>query len=400
MHLSTDRILTTHVGSLPRDPRLSELLIASETHKIDQSKLDSLASAGIDHVVQKQIESGIDVVSDGEQPRVSFMTYVAQRFEGYSGASERPLFPDFTSYSDFAALFANRGMKASKLFDAPMATSEINYRDMKPAIQECDMFDAALSKRRGKVTETFMTAATPGIVSTTLLNKYYNSRHSYLRALSRELKKEYDLIHKRGYVLQLDAPDLAFDRTNAFKDMTTQQFNREMEANIEAINAAIADIPPAQVRLHICWGNYDGPHDTDIDLADILPFLYEAKVGALSIEFANPRHQHEYEAIKKNPIPKDMALIPGVLDSTVNYVEHPHVVRNRILEAVDAVGDRERIIAGTDCGFGTLAGWELVAPSIVWKKFQSMAEGARLASETLWGGRTGKASGAARAAQA
>jgi 5-methyltetrahydropteroyltriglutamate--homocysteine methyltransferase len=259
-------------------------------------------------------------------------------------------------------------MKPSKLFDAPMATSEINYRDLTPAIQECDMFDAALAKHRGRVTEAFMTAATPGIVSTTLLNKYYDSRHSYLRALSRELKKEYDLIHKRGYVLQLDAPDLAFDRTNAFKDLNTQQFNREMELNIEAINDAIADIPPLQVRLHICWGNYDGPHDTDIDLADILPFIYQAKVGALSIEFANPRHQHEYEALKKNPFPKDKALIPGVLDSTVNYVEHPHVVRNRLLEAVDAVGDRERVIAGTDCGFGTLAGWELVAPSLVWKK--------------------------------
>jgi 5-methyltetrahydropteroyltriglutamate--homocysteine methyltransferase len=317
-------------------------------------------------VVQKQVDTGIDVISDGEQPRVSFMTYVAQRFEGYSGASERPLFPDFKKYADFAALFANRGMKASKLFDAPMATAEINYRDLSPAVQECDMFDAALAKNRGQFTEPFMTAATPGIVSTTLLNKFYESRHSYLHALSREFKKEYDLIHKRGYVLRLDAPDLAFDRNNAFSNLSTQQFSREMELNIEAINNAIADIPPTQVRLHICWGNYDGPHDSDIDLADISPFIYQAKVGAYSIEFANPRHQHEYEAIKKNPLPKDKALIPGVLDSTVNYVEHPHVVRNRILEAVDAVGDRERVIAGTDCGFGTLAGWELVAPSLVW----------------------------------
>ena len=400
MKLSTDRILTTHVGSLPRDPALSELLIASESQPVDQGKLNSLASAGVDHVVQKQADTGIDIVSDGEQPRVSFMTYVAQRFEGYSGASERPLFPDFKNYADFAALFANRGMKASKLFDAPMATSEINYRDLMPAVEECDMFDAALAKRRGRFTEAFMTAATPGIVSTTLLNKFYDSRDSYLRALSRELKKEYDLIHKRGYVLQLDAPDLAFDRNNAFCNLSTQQFGREMELNIEAINVAIADIPPEQVKLHICWGNYDGPHDSDIDLADILPFIYEAKVGAYSIEFANPRHQHEYEAIKKNPLPKDKALIPGVLDSTVNYVEHPHVVRNRILEAVDAVGDRERVIAGTDCGFGTLAGWELVAPSLVWKKFESMAEGARLASAALWGEKAAKGGAPARSARA
>ena len=348
MKLSTDRILTTHVGSLPRDPALSELLIASEIQQVDETKLSSLASAGIDHVVPKQIESEVDIVSDGEQPRVSFMTYVAQRFEGYSGASERPFFPDFTNYADFAALFANRGMKASKLFDAPMATSEINYRDLTPAVRECDMFDAALAKNRGKVTETFMTAATPGIVSTTLLNKYYNSRHSYLRALSRELKKEYDLIHKRGYVLQLDAPDLAFDRNNAFKNLSTQQFNREMELNIEAINTAIADIPPAQVRLHICWGNYDGPHDFDIDLADILPFIYEANVGAYSIEFANPRHQHEYEAIKRNPLPKDKALIPGVLDrlSTTSSIRTWFVIEfwRRLTQSVTVKGlSRARI---------------------------------------------------------
>jgi 5-methyltetrahydropteroyltriglutamate--homocysteine methyltransferase len=391
MKLSTDRILTTHAGSLPRDPALSELLIASENKPVDQAELSKLASAGIDYVVQKQVDSNIDIVSDGEQPRVSFMTYAAQRFEGYSGASERPPFPDFTKYADYAALFANRGMKTSKVFDAAMATSEINYRDLTPAVQECDMFDAALAKHRGQFTESFMTAATPGIVSTVLLNKFYDSRHSYLRALSRELKKEYDLIHKRGYVLQLDAPDLAFDRNNAFSNLSTKQFQREMELNIEAINAAIADIPPAQVRLHVCWGNYDGPHDSDIDLADILPFIYEAKVGAYSIELSNPRHQHEYEAIKKNPLPKDKALIPGVLDSTVNYVEHPHVVRNRILEAVDAVGDRERVIAGTDCGFSTLTGWELVAPSLVWRKFESMAEGARLASAALWGEKAAKA---------
>jgi 5-methyltetrahydropteroyltriglutamate--homocysteine methyltransferase len=385
MKLSTDRILTTHAGSLPRDPSLSELLIASENQPVDQTKLHELASAGIDYVVQKQAETDIDIVSDGEQPRVSFMTYVAQRFEGYSGAGERPLFPDFKKYPDYAALFGNRGLKTSKVFNAPMATSEINYRDLTPAVQECDMFDAALAKHRGQFTEPFMTAVTPGIVSTTLLNKFYDSRRSYLRALSRELKKEYDFIHKRGYVLQLDAPDLGFDRNNAFSNLSTKEFQREMEYNIEAINVAIADIPPEKIRLHVCWGNYDGPHDSDIDLADILPFIYEAKVGAYSIEFANPRHQHEYEAIKRNPLPKDKALIPGVLDSTVNYVEHPHVVRNRILEAVDAVGERERVIAGTDCGFSTLAGWELVAPSLVWRKFESMAEGARLASAALWG---------------
>jgi 5-methyltetrahydropteroyltriglutamate--homocysteine methyltransferase len=249
MKLSTERTLTTHVGSLPRDPALSKILIASETQQVDHAKLNTLASVGVDHVVQKQIESGVDIVSDGEQPRVSFMTYVAQRFDGYSGASERPLFPDFTNYADFATLFANRGMKPSKLFDAPMATSEINYRDLTPAVQECDMFDAALAKHRGKVTEAFMTAATPGIVSTTLLNKHYDSRHSYLRALSRELKKEYDLIRKRGYVLQLDAPDLAFDRNNAFKNSSTQQFNREMRCGARSPSGAAHQ--PEQLGLNV-----------------------------------------------------------------------------------------------------------------------------------------------------
>ena len=254
MKLSTDRILTTHAGSLPRDPALSELLIASENQPVDQTKFHELASAGIDYVVQKQAETNIDIVSDGEQPRVSFMTYVAQRFEGYGGASERPVFPDFKKYPDYAAMFGNRGLKTSKVFNAPMATSEINYKDLTPAVQEADMFDSALAKHRGQFVEPFMTAVTPGIVSTTLLNQFYDSRRSYLRALSRELKKEYDFIHKRGYVLQLDAPDLGFDRNNAFSNLSTKEFQREMELNIEAINVAIADIPPQKVKTPCLLG--------------------------------------------------------------------------------------------------------------------------------------------------
>ena len=388
MRRSEDRILTTHVGSLPRDPRLAELLIEDEAGEaIDRAELDRLAAEGVSHCVRKQVEAGVDIVNDGEQPRVSFMTYGAQRLEGFGGVTNRKGFTDLERHPDVAEVFANRTTKSAKLFNAPAATAEIRYVDLTPAIRECDLFDRALQETGAQPAGTFMTAATPGIVSTVLGNQYYDSHERYVHAIARELKKEYELIHSRGYLLQLDAPDLALDRHCMWKDASLQEFQKGIETHVAALNDACANIPRDQIRLHVCWGNYDGPHDYDVALEDILPILYEAKVGAFSMEFANPRHQHEYEALKKHPLPDDAILIPGVVDSTVNYVEHPHVVRNRILEAVEAVGDRERVIAGCDCGFSTLAGWEMVAPSVVWSKFESLAEGARLASEKLWGRR-------------
>ena len=385
MQRSDQRILTTHVGSLPRERALSDLLIAQEAGKpVDLAKLDQLAEAGVKRSVKAQIDSGVDVINDGEQPRVGFQTYVGQRMQGFGAKSERLPFTDFAQYPDFAQVWANRGMVMSAVFDAPAANAEVRYTDLGPAKREFDMFDGALAEVRGRYTEAFMTAACPGIVCTTLGNKYYDSHEAYVRAVAREMQKEYELVHQRGYVLQLDCPDLAMERHGQWQHASLKEFQDAIAIHIDAINQACVNIPADRIRLHVCWGNYDGPHDCDVPLADIFPVIREAKVGAFSIEFANPRHQHEYAALKKVGFPKDKILIPGVIDSTVNYIEHPQVVANRILEAVDAVGDRERVIAGADCGFGTFAGWEMVAASVVWAKFAALAEGAKLASQKLW----------------
>ena len=386
MQHSHDRILTTHVGSLPRERELADLLIAQEAGQtVDLARLDRLAEAGVQRSVRAQVDAGLDVINDGEQPRVGFQTYVGQRLRGFDAVSERLPFSDFADYPDFAQVWAKRGMVMSKVFDAPAASAEVSYSDLGPANREFDMFDGALAQVPGRYREAFMTSACPGIVCTTLGNKYYESHEAYVRAVAREMRKEYELIHARGYVLQLDCPDLAMERHGQWQNAPLKEFQDAIAIHIDAINQACVDIPPERIRLHVCWGNYDGPHDCDVPLADVFPIIREARVGAFSIEFANPRHQHEYAALKKMGFPKDKILIPGVIDSTVNYIEHPQVIANRILEAVDAVGDRERVIAGADCGFGTFAGWEMVAASVVWAKFAALAEGARLASRELWG---------------
>jgi 5-methyltetrahydropteroyltriglutamate--homocysteine methyltransferase len=386
MKRSENRILTTHVGSLPRERELADLLIADEAGEaVDHDRLDALASAGVGHCVAMEIDAGIDIINDGEQPRVGFQTYVGRRLEGFGGVSERDPFRDFADYPDFADIWIKRGMLISKVFDAPAATGEVRYKDLGPASRECDMFDTALAEHAKQYTETFMTAASPGIVCTTLRNGgYYDSHESYVRAVAREMRREYELIHRRGYLLQLDCPDLAMEWHGMFQHASLLDFQDAIAVHVDAINDACTNIPRDRIRLHVCWGNYDGPHDCDVPLADILPIIRDAKVGAFSLEFANPRHQHEYASLKENPLPDDTLLLAGVIDSTVNYIEHPQVVCNRILEAVDAVGDKERVIAGADCGFGTFAGWEMVAASVVWKKFAALAEGARLASRRLW----------------
>jgi 5-methyltetrahydropteroyltriglutamate--homocysteine methyltransferase len=384
MKYSQDKMLTTHTGSLPREAKLSEMLIAQEEGlQVDEKILAELAEKGVRHSVSKQLESGVDVINDGEQPRVGFQTYVAQRLEGFGGVSEREAFTDFATYPDFGEVWARRG-KTAKVFDAPAADSEVRYSDLGLASEEFDMFDAAVRGVGTGFSEKFMTAASPGIICTTMGNQFYDSHENYVRAVATEMQKEYELINERGYLLQLDCPDLAMERHGQFQHDTTVQFQDAIAIHIDAINDACRNIPKEKIRLHVCWGNYDGPHDCDVPLADIISIICGANVGAFLIEFANPRHQHEYSEIKKHPIPEDAILIPGVIDSTVNYIEHPQVVCNRILEAVDAVGDKERVIAGVDCGFGTFAGWEMVAQSVVWAKLAAQAEGARLASERLW----------------
>ena len=385
MKRSDERILTTHVGSLPRDPALSDLLIRDEQgEKVDKAEMARLADAAVRHVVRQQVAAGVDVVNDGEQPRVGFQTYVPQRMKGFGGESKRPRSRDFTDFPVFAAFWDKRAVRRSKVSNAPQAISDVVYEDLGPAEDEIRLFQSALRDLSSPPVETFMTAAAPGIIATTMLNAHYDSHEAYVFALARQMRKEYELI-ARDFILQIDAPDLALERTVLFADKTIPEFLAIAEMHVAALNEALAGIPRERIRLHCCWGNNEAPHVHDIPLADILPVLCQAKVGALSIEFANPRHQHEYAALKKAKLPPEFILIPGVLDTTTNFVEHPEVVANRICEAVDAVGDRERVIASSDCGFGTFAGYEMVSSDVVWEKLKACRAGADIATRRLWG---------------
>ena len=385
MFKSRDRILTTHVGSLPRNDTLTDFLIRREDGEaIDKKLMADEMDKAVAEVVKKQIECGIDIGNDGEQQRVGFQTYMAQRLTGYGGESRRKIGKDFAEFPELVTTFMRRFPKRGKISNAPQAVAEISYPDTSAIKIELERVKKQIAAH-GKFVETFMTAPSPGIVSTTLLNAYYDSQESYLKALAREMRKEYLAIIEAGLTLQIDAPDLAMDRVMFYQDETEQGFVKACEMHTQAINWAIEGIPPEKIRLHVCWGNWEGPHIYDVALATILPVIYQAKVGALTIEFSNPRHQHEYTAFKKHPLPRDMLLIPGVVDSTSNFVEHPEVVARRLEEAVAAVGDRERVIASTDCGFGTFTGREWVVASVVWPKLKSLRQGADIASGRLWG---------------
>jgi len=383
---SDDRILTTHVGSLPRNPTLRDLLVRQDRGEaVDEGELARQVDQAVRLAVRKQLEAGIDVGNDGEQPRAGFSTYIARRMRGFGGASARPLSRDLIEFPDYAAMLATRRRSAARINDAPQALAEVEYADLSEAERECDLFTRAAAAEPRQFVEPFMTAASPGVAATILLNAHYDSHERYVLALARELRKEYELIHARGFVLQLDAPDLAMERTRFFQHEPLGRFQEIVALHVEAINQAIARIPPDRIRLHVCWGNYDGPHVHDVPLEAILPILYRARVGALSIELANPRHQHEWKVLKRHPLPDGMILVPGVIDSTTNFVEHPEVVADRICQAVEAVGDRTRVIASVDCGFGTFAGSDMVAESVVWAKLAALAEGARGATRRLWG---------------
>src|SRR5215813_5653528 len=385
MRRSEQRILTTHVGSLPRDPVLSDLLIRDELgEKVDRAEMARLSEKAVHHVVRQQVASGVDVINDGEQPRVGFQTYVPQRMRGFGGESKRPRSRDFTDFPIFGEFMLQRIPRRSKVTNAPQAVADVVYEDLGPAKDEIRLFKSALKDLASPPVETFMTAAAPGIIATTMLNAHYDTHEAYVFALARQMKKEYELI-ARDFILQIDAPDLALERTVLFQDKTNAEFVAIAEMHVAALNEALSGIPRERVRLHCCWGNNEGPHLHDIPMREILPVLYSAKVGALSIEFANPRHQHEYAAFKNSKLPSEFLLLPGVIDSLTNFVEHPEVVANRNCQAVEAVGDRERVIASVDCGFGTFAGSELVAESVVWAKLQTLKEGAALATKRLWG---------------
>jgi 5-methyltetrahydropteroyltriglutamate--homocysteine methyltransferase len=383
MIISRDRILTTHVGSLPRNDKLSDLLVKREAGEaFDATEMASEMDKAVAHVVEKQVAAGIDIGNDGEQQRVGFQTYVPQRMSGFAGVSKRRRGREFEEFPELVASLMRRFPHVSRQQNAPECQSELKYLDIKPLESEIARFKKIAGNKFG---EAFMTAPSPGIISTTMLDAFYGSQDKYLSAISREMKNEYQAIHKAGLLLQIDAPDLAMDRTMMYRDLDDSGFVKAVERHVAAINEGIAGIPRDRVRLHICYGNWEGPHIHDIPLAKILPALYQAQVGALSIEFSNPRHAHEYDAFKKHPLPKDMLLVPGVIETTSNFVEHPEVVARRIEDAVRAVGERERVIASTDCGFGTFTNREWVIEPAVWLKLAAIRQGADIASARLWG---------------
>jgi 5-methyltetrahydropteroyltriglutamate--homocysteine methyltransferase len=302
---------------------------------------------------------------------------------GFGGASKRRMSRDIAEHPDYMERLSRMRAGAARINDAPQAVAEVAYTDLGEATAECDMFQRSLAGGQA-FAEGFMTAASPGVIATIMLDAYYGSHERYVRALAREMRKEYELIVSRGFVLQLDCPDLAMERVRFFQDDPLDRFLESVALHVDAINDAVANIPADRIRLHLCWGNYDGPHTHDVALEPLLPIIYRARVGALSLPLASPRHQHELKAFGRHPLPAGWLFLPGVIDSTTHVVEHREVVADRITAAVEAVGDRTRVLASVDCGFGTFAGSQLVEESVVWTKLRALREGADLASRRLW----------------
>jgi 5-methyltetrahydropteroyltriglutamate--homocysteine methyltransferase len=394
MKTSTDHILTTHTGSLPRTPALTKLLVARERgREYDRADFDREAATALDLVLDGQLDAGLDVINDGEVPRVGFSTYVTERMTGFGGVSRRKQSLDLQKFPAWAAFGDSQigvAEDLARVWDTAQAQTAVHYEDDLAGIaSDLDAFDRGLAPRAGRYAETFVSAASPGIVTTTMLratdNPDYADDRDYVLAVAEELRKEYEYIVSRGHILQLDAPDLAMERVIMFGDDTLDVFLDRVRLHIEAMNLALVNIPAEKVRLHVCWGNWQGPHQDDVPVADLLPLLYEAKVGALSIPLGNPAHEHENAAFRDQPLPEGMLLIPGVIDVTTNYLEHPQVVANRIQAAVDAVGDPTRVIAGIDCGLGTFASYEFIATDVGWAKLRALREGADIASGRIWG---------------
>ena len=386
MQLSKDSILVTHTGSLPRGETLGNMLIDDERGRpVDKRALAAEIERRVAHVLKKQAEAGVDIDNDVEQGRVGFQTYIPQRMSGFGGASKRPFAKEFIEFPQFTAKMMARISHTGKVFDAPQAVSELHFHDKQAILGEIELLKRAAAAVTPRFTELFMTEPSPGIIATTMLNAHYASHEAYLDAIAREMRYEYQAVVKAGFVLQIDAPDKAMERVLLFQDKSEKEFVRIVEQHVAALNKALEGIPPDRVRLHVCWGNWEGPHIHDVPLAPLLPALYQAKVGGLAIELANHRRQHETAAFRKHKLPEHMVLLPGVIDSKSNFVEHPEVVAQRIEAAVAAVGDRERVIATSDCGFGTFAGWEWVTEDVVWAKLKTCRAGADLASSRLWG---------------
>jgi 5-methyltetrahydropteroyltriglutamate--homocysteine methyltransferase len=376
MKRSTDRILTTHTGSLPRPDDLVTMLYAKDKGELqDQAIFARRVREATVEVVRKQAECGVDVLNDGEAGKIGYSTYVKDRLTGFEGKAGPVRAADVLDFPEYA----RRVYRVTA--QRPACTGPIAYRDQAALQQDIENFKAALQGVTPE--EAFLTAASPGVISLFLKNDYYPNHQAYLEALADAMREEYQAIYQAGVLLQVDCPDLAMGRHIQFADASVAEFRKMAELHVEALNSALAGIPPERMRLHLCWGNYEGPHHRDVPLRDIIDVVLKARPSGLSFEAANPRHAHEWKVFHEFTLPADKVLIPGVLDSTTNYIEHPELVAERICRFAEVVG-RENVIAGTDCGFATFAGLSDVDPKITWAKLQAMAEGARLASQQLW----------------
>ena len=391
---SDTRILTTHTGSLPRPRHLTELYAArARGEAIDAAELAAEGRAAVAHVVAKQLEAGIDIGNNGEQQREAFFLYVRHRMSGFGGGWSRKTFADVTHYPLFRAWKAAHdglGASISNTDSVPEAVGAVRYLDRALVEAECADFAAALEAASaatggGRFAELFMTAPSPGIIASALRNRWYETEDDYLEALGDALKVEYETIVSRGFLLQIDAPDLAMERHVSFQDRPLAEFTAFAGKVVATINRALEAIPPDRVRLHACWGNYEGPHDCDVAMADVLPAIRGAHVGGFVLPVANPRHAHETRCFSAFAADPDKVVVAGVIDVLTNFVEHPEVVADRIELVARAVGDPRRVIAGTDCGFDTSAGRGRVAEDVVWAKLAALAEGARIASRRLFG---------------
>jgi 5-methyltetrahydropteroyltriglutamate--homocysteine methyltransferase len=380
MKRSVDRILTTHTGSLPRPADLIRTMFAREEGvPVDGAALGARIRAAVAEVVRKQVDAGIAVVNDGEVSKPSYATYVKDRLTGFGGASHALQYQDLVDFPEMAKrVFGDPGRSRRK---TPACTGPIAVRDPGAAQADVDNLKAAVAAVAAD--DVFVSAASPGVISLFFRDDHYGSHEAYLFAIADAMRHEYETVARAGFVLQLDCPDLAMGRHIQFAALGLEEFRKMARLHLAALDHAVAGIPPEQLRMHLCWGNYEGPHHYDVPLADLLDLVFAARPQAVSFEAANPRHAHEWKVFERVKVPPGKIIIPGVLDSTTNFIEHPELVAERIARYARLVG-RENVIAGTDCGFGTWVGQAAVDPDIAWAKLASLAEGARLASRELW----------------
>ena len=380
MRRSTDRFLTTHTGSLPRPDDLIRMMYAKEEGvPVDGAALATRVRAAVAEVVRKQIDAGVDLVNDGEMSKPSYATYVKDRLAGFGGSGNTFVYQDLADFPKLAQrVFGDPGRSRRK---TPACNAPISVRDRAAVGQDIAFLKDALPEARQG--DAFMSAASPGVVSLFFRNEHYPTQEAYLAAIADAMRHEYEAVAKAGVVLQIDCPDLAMGRHIQYADLSLAEFRKRAALHVEAFNHATANVPPEQLRMHLCWGNYEGPHHCDVPLADIVDIVFTARASAISFEAANPRHAHEWALFERAKLPEGKILIPGVIESKSNFIEHPELIAQRIGRYARLVG-RENVIAGSDCGYGTWVGQAAVDPDVVWAKLKAMADGARLASKEFW----------------